>query len=191
MKLSNMITMSRIILSPVFIFVFFAVDSASESKTLLIIILWIIFFMIEISDFVDGMVARMLSQVTDTGKLLDPFADSLSRLSYFLCFMVAGIMPLWIFVLVLYRDLWLGFLRLLLMKRGIALGSRLLGKIKAWVYAFAGIYGLFVFSETRLLIFNLDSGIVNIFDFVIYSLVVVIAFGTIVDYTVHVMREKS
>jgi len=191
MKLSNMITMSRIILSPVFIFVFFAVDSASESKTLLIIILWIIFFMIEISDFVDGMVARMLSQVTDTGKLLDPFADSLSRLSYFLCFMVAGIMPLWIFVLVLYRDLWLGFLRLLLMKRGIALGSRLLGKIKAWVYAFAGIYGLFVFSETRLLIFNLDSGIVNIFDFVIYSLVVVIAFGTIVDYTVQVMREKS
>lgn len=191
MKLSNMITMLRVILSPVFIFVFFAVDSAAEYKTALIIILWIIFFLIEISDFIDGMVARMLSQVTDIGKLLDPFADSLSRLSYFLCFMIGGIMPLWVFVLVLYRDLWLGFLRLLLMKKGIALGSRLSGKIKAWIYAFAGIYGLFVFSEQRLLLLNIDSGIIAFFDFVIYSLVVVVALGTIVDYTSQIIREKS
>jgi CDP-diacylglycerol--glycerol-3-phosphate 3-phosphatidyltransferase len=191
MKLSNMITILRIILSPVFIFIFFAVDSAFEYKALLIIFLWVIFFLIEISDFVDGMVARALSQVTETGKLLDPFADSLSRLSYFLCFMVVGIMPLWVFVIVLYRDLWLGFLRLLLIKRGIALGSRLLGKIKAWIYAFAGIYGLLIFSETRLLIFYIESDIITFFDFAIYSLVVVVALGTIVDYTAQYIREKS
>jgi CDP-diacylglycerol--glycerol-3-phosphate 3-phosphatidyltransferase len=172
MNLANIITMGRVLLSPVFIFVFFTVDAAQ-------------------GDIADGMVARSTAGVTDTGKLLDPFADSLSRLSYFLCFMVVGIMPLWVFVIVLYRDLWLGFLRLLQMKKGITMGSRLSGKIKAWVYALAGIYGLFVFSETKLLIFHMSSDIIIILDFVMYSMVVGIAIGTIVDYSARVLKEKA
>jgi CDP-diacylglycerol--glycerol-3-phosphate 3-phosphatidyltransferase len=191
MNLANIITMGRVLLSPVFIFVFFTVDAAQGDKTILVVLLWVVFFLIELSDIADGMVARSTAGVTDTGKLLDPFADSLSRLSYFLCFMVVGIMPLWVFVIVLYRDLWLGFLRLLQMKKGITMGSRLSGKIKAWVYALAGIYGLFVFSETKLLIFHMCSDIIIILDFVMYSMVVGIAIGTIVDYSARVLKEKA
>jgi CDP-diacylglycerol--glycerol-3-phosphate 3-phosphatidyltransferase len=191
MNLANIITMGRVLLSPVFIFVFFTVDAAQGDKTILVVLLWVVFFLIELSDIADGMVARSTAGVTDTGKLLDPFADSLSRLSYFLCFMVVGIMPLWVFVIVLYRDLWLGFLRLLQMKKGITMGSRLSGKIKAWVYALAGIYGLFVFSETKLLIFHMSSDIIIILDFVMYSMVVGIAIGTIVDYSARVLKEKA
>jgi CDP-diacylglycerol--glycerol-3-phosphate 3-phosphatidyltransferase len=191
MNLANIITMGRVMLSPVFIFVFFTVDAAQGDKTILVVLLWVVFFLIELSDIADGMVARSTAGVTDTGKLLDPFADSLSRLSYFLCFMVVGIMPLWVFVIVLYRDLWLGFLRLLQMKKGITMGSRLSGKIKAWVYALAGIYGLFVFSETKLLIFHMSSDIIIILDFVMYSMVVGIAIGTIVDYSARVLKEKA
>jgi CDP-diacylglycerol--glycerol-3-phosphate 3-phosphatidyltransferase len=191
MNLANIITMGRVLLSPVFIFVFFTVDAAQGDKTILVVLLWVVFFLIELSDIADGMVARSTAGVTDTGKLLDPFADSLSRLSYFLCFMVVGIMPLWVFVIVLYRDLWLGFLRLLQMKKGITMGSRLSGKIKAWVYALAGIYGLLVFSETKLLIFHMSSDIMIILDFVMYSMVVGIAIGTIVDYSARVLKEKA
>jgi CDP-diacylglycerol--glycerol-3-phosphate 3-phosphatidyltransferase len=191
MNLANIITMGRVLLSPVFIFVFFTVNAAQGDKTILVVLLWVVFFLIELSDIADGMVARSTAGVTDTGKLLDPFADSLSRLSYFLCFMVVGIMPLWVFVIVLYRDLWLGFLRLLQMKKGITMGSRLSGKIKAWVYALAGIYGLLVFSETKLLIFHISSDIIIILDFVMYSMVVGIAIGTIVDYSARVLKEKA
>jgi CDP-diacylglycerol--glycerol-3-phosphate 3-phosphatidyltransferase len=191
MKISNLITVLRIVLAPIFIYVFFLVDSLADAKIILLVILWLLFFLIEISDILDGLVARSLRQVTDLGKVLDPFADSLSRLSYFLCLMVAGIMPLWIFVLILYRDLWLSFLRLLVMKKGISMGSRLLGKIKAWIYALAGGYGLFVFSEARLLIFRIDFSIIQLLNLVIYSLVVVVAIGSAVEYTGHVIREKS
>jgi CDP-diacylglycerol--glycerol-3-phosphate 3-phosphatidyltransferase len=191
MNLANMITMGRVLLSPVFIVLFFSADAATGDKMVLTVLLWVVFFLIELSDIADGMVARSLSMVTDTGRLLDPFADSLSRLSYFMCFMMVGIMPLWVFVIVLYRDLWLGFLRLLQMKKGITMGSRLSGKIKAWIYALAGIYGLFVFSEKKHLIFHINSDILHILDFVMYSMVVGIAIGTIVDYSARVFKEKA
>jgi hypothetical protein len=77
------------------------------------------------------------------------------------------------------------------MKKGITMGSRLSGKIKAWVYALAGIYGLLVFSETKLLIFHISSDIMIILDFVMYSMVVGIAIGTIVDYSARVLKEKA
>lgn len=191
MNIANIITFSRVLLSPLFILLYFSAGAAEADQTVLLILVWAVFIIIELSDIADGMAARALSHVSDTGKLLDPFADSLSRLSYFLCFMISGIMPLWAFVIVLYRDLWLGFLRLLMMKRGVTMGSRLSGKLKAWIYAFAGIYGLFVFSETKLLIFHVNPDILYILNFVIYSLVVGAAIGTVVDYSFRVFKEKS
>ena len=55
--------------------------------------------LIELSDAFDGHVARSRNEVTDFGKLFDPAADSLSRQTIFLSFMVcaAHIIPLWMF----------------------------------------------------------------------------------------------
>jgi len=58
----------------------------------------------ELSDFVDGRLARRDNQVTAFGKLFDPFADVISRVTYFLAFASIGIMPLWVFLVVLYRE---------------------------------------------------------------------------------------
>ena len=146
MTLSNAVTSSRIVLSPLFFVAFFLPRWFDLSEVVSLVILWILFALIEASDLADGAIARRLSQTSDTGKLLDPFADSLSRLTYFLCFTMADIMPVWIFLILLYRDLGVGFIRLMILRRGVTLSARLSGKLKAWIYAFAGIAGLVDFT---------------------------------------------
>jgi CDP-diacylglycerol--glycerol-3-phosphate 3-phosphatidyltransferase len=142
MNPATLVTASRIALSPVFFFLFTMGVREGTAAALVLLGLWVLFAVIEASDFLDGLVARRTGSVTDLGKVFDPFADSFARLTYFLSFVVTGLMPPWIFLLVLYRDLGVSFVRLLSMKHGVAMSAQLSGKIKAWVYAIAGGAGL-------------------------------------------------
>lgn len=152
MSLPNIITLIRILLSPVFFCVFYIPRWFETSSLIPLIILWVLFGIMEITDLIDGKVARKLNQISDTGKLLDPFADSLARLTYFLCFAIAGVLEVWIFLIILYRDLGVSFVRLMMARRGIAMSARFSGKLKAVVYAVSGIVGLgmMTLNETRL-----------------------------------------
>lgn len=120
-----------------------AEGTISAGSALLLIAL---FLVMEITDGLDGYVARRTGTVSDFGKLFDPFADSLARLTYFLSFVLTGLMPGWIFMLVLYRDLGVAFVRTLAMKKGVAMAAQLSGKIKAWIYALAGVAGILAAS---------------------------------------------
>ena len=142
MTLPNKLTFLRLILSPIFILFFFIDSYVPIPSIVSVIVLIVVFAAIELTDLLDGMLARKLNQTSELGKVLDPFADSLSRLTYFLCFAFAGIMPIWIFVLVLYRDLGVSFIRLLMAKNGVVMPARLSGKVKAVVYAAAGAGGV-------------------------------------------------
>lgn len=142
MNLPNIITASRIVFSPVFFAVYFLPEWTGIGRAVPIVLLWLLFGLIEVSDLIDGKIARRTQTVSDLGKILDPFADSLSRLTYFFCFTVGGLMYPWIFLLVLYRDLGVSFIRILVSRSGVAMPARLSGKIKAWVYAVSGFGGL-------------------------------------------------
>jgi CDP-diacylglycerol--glycerol-3-phosphate 3-phosphatidyltransferase len=142
MNAATIITSLRIALSPIFFVLFTTGVHEAKASAATILLLWLLFAAIESSDFVDGSIARKTGQVTDLGKVLDPFADSVARLTYFLAYLVAGILPAWVFLLVLYRDLGVSFVRLLAMRRGIAMAAQVSGKIKAFVYAVAGGIGL-------------------------------------------------
>lgn len=90
----------------------------------------------ELSDILDGFFARRFSQVTDLGKLLDPMADSIYRISVFLTFTRAPVnLPLFLVFLFLYRDSVIGTLRTICALRGFALAARVTGKIKAVLQA--------------------------------------------------------
>jgi cardiolipin synthase len=56
------------------------------------------------TDWVDGAIARRTGQVTELGKLLDPFADRLAMAAALVTFVVLDIFPLWAALLVLVRD---------------------------------------------------------------------------------------
>ena len=86
----------------------------------------------ELSDAFDGFLARKHNKVTELGKLLDPMADSIFRLSVLLAFTQGVIqLPVLLVGLFFYRDTIISTLRTVCALRGIALAARLSGKIKA------------------------------------------------------------
>jgi CDP-diacylglycerol--glycerol-3-phosphate 3-phosphatidyltransferase len=139
--LPSVITGARIALSPIF-FCLFVYLPEGGGRIAALAGLWTLFAAIELSDLFDGMAARKLGATSDFGKVFDPFADSFARLTYFAAFLASGSMPALAFLAVLYRDLAVGFIRLIMAKRGVSMPARLSGKIKAWVYALAGFLGL-------------------------------------------------
>ena len=149
MNLANILTGSRIVLSPVFLIIYFIPDWTGQFGLAVTIACWVLFAVMELSDLFDGMAARAANQVSDIGKIFDPFADVVSRLTYFLCFTKTGIMPVFVFAVIMYRELIILFIRMLAIRKGFAMGARAGGKLKAWTYAFSGISGLLYMSFVR------------------------------------------
>lgn len=146
MTLPMALTAARIVLAPVF-FALWHVAARGSSWWLLPA--WIVFGLIEVSDLLDGHIARARGQESELGKVLDPFADSLARLTYFICFTVSGIMPAWALLVIVYRDLAVAYVRVVAAGRKGMMAARTSGKVKAWVYAVAGIAGLAVLTLQR------------------------------------------
>jgi CDP-diacylglycerol---glycerol-3-phosphate 3-phosphatidyltransferase len=145
MNLATTLTFSRVLIAPLFAFTFIRSFTSPSPETWL----WLsvaLMVCIELSDALDGHVARARNQVTDFGKLFDPAADSLSRQTIFLSFMVCKvhIIPLWMFLLFLYRDAFLSILRIWCAYHGIVLAARRAGKLKAVVQAIGAFLVLFV-----------------------------------------------
>ncbi|KFJ01774.1 CDP-diacylglycerol--glycerol-3-phosphate 3-phosphatidyltransferase [Bifidobacterium subtile] len=67
-----------------------------------------------ISDGMDGLIARSFNQVSKIGQLLDPIADRLLILCSVLALGLAGIIPMWMLIIVAIRDLLMGVLVLIL-----------------------------------------------------------------------------
>lgn len=188
MNLPNKITAFRILISPLFFILFFLPQWTGFPPVPAVGLMWFLFIIGEISDILDGYFARKLGLVGDIGKLLDPFADVISRLTYFLCFIVIGLMPIWAFLIIMYREFGILFLRLLMLKKGIALGARIGGKIKAVIYAIAGVAGLLHVTRDWLEIplFEAELEIIVFVIFIIAALAAVISFA---DYFILFRKE--
>ncbi len=139
MTAADRVTLSRILVAPFF---FLVLKAQWIPRQPALVALWIMFCWMELSDFVDGRLARRNNQVTPFGKLFDPFADVISRVTYFVAFTSIGIMPLWVLLVLLYREFGILFLRMLLGLKGIAMGARAGGKLKAAIYMVAGLLSL-------------------------------------------------
>lgn len=119
----------RIAISPVFLICFEIHTLAAYLICLFIAII------IELTDLFDGIIARKNNLITDFGKLMDPFADSVSRFSIFMSFLSAGLAPLWMIAIFFYRDVLVSVIRVFAMKEGVVVAARKSGKTKAWAQA--------------------------------------------------------
>jgi CDP-diacylglycerol--glycerol-3-phosphate 3-phosphatidyltransferase len=131
MNLALALTWLRILLTPIFVLVFLNATPLFAFLSLLIVCIS------ELTDLFDGMVARKMNQVTDLGKILDPFADSISRLTVFVCFTMADIGHIFFVLIILYRDSMVSTIRTVCAFRGKIVHARKSGKIKAIVQATA------------------------------------------------------
>ena len=60
-----------------------------------------------LTDMMDGYIARKYNQVSNLGKVLDPFADKLFTVSTIICFCINGIVPVWIAVIIFAKELFM------------------------------------------------------------------------------------
>lgn len=190
MTLANFLTSLRIFLSPIFLAVYFLpVWTGGKFEIFSVIVFWILFVIMELTDLFDGMAARAAGNVSDLGKVFDPFADVVSRLTYFLCLSGTSIMPIWIFAVILYRELGIMFIRLLAMRKGFVMGARIGGKLKAWAYAFGGISGLVYVSVVRTGFFTEFASAIKLTAIICFYLAAAAAVISLVDYILLLRRK--
>ena len=124
MNLANKLTISRIILTFVFMCFFFM-------KALVFSYLALLAFMLAaLTDYYDGKIARGRNQVTTLGKLLDPIADKILMLSAFLAFVEKGLVPAWMVVMIITRELVITGIRLIAATNGKVIPAEKGGKHK-------------------------------------------------------------
>ena len=134
----NFITSLRVILVPFVIFCFYEGSQAPtvgmpDNRWVWWLVSLNLLGICELTDIVDGYLARFMHQVSEFGKLLDPLCDSLVRFSIFLALSQLNIVPDWTVYIFFYRDLSVAYLRILAMSKGVVFAARLSGKIKAIV----------------------------------------------------------
>ncbi|GMO18814.1 MAG: CDP-diacylglycerol--glycerol-3-phosphate 3-phosphatidyltransferase [Spirochaetaceae bacterium] len=142
MRLADKFTLVRIIYAPVFIICYLIAQSNEGASLYIIAAITAVLIFAEITDYLDGKTARKLNQVSETGKILDPFADSLLHISIFFGFCYSGDMPPLLFLFVFYREFSMLFLRLYATKKGINIAARLGGKAKTVFYIFTCFWTL-------------------------------------------------
>ncbi len=127
MNVPNFLTLLRFGLTALFIF--FIMLPGLSAK------LWatFVFVLATSSDFLDGYWARKYNLTTDFGKILDPIADKFLLLAAFYVFVHLSIMPMWMFVVIVVREVGLTLFRLIMVGRGACLAAETLGKCKTVV----------------------------------------------------------
>ena len=190
MKLSNKFTFTRIIFAPIFfILYFFPVwTGCGEKVSLLIAIPCLIFA--EFTDYLDGHYARKHNEVSDFGKLFDPFADVVLHLTSFVCLMHSlkdglSYMPVYFFVLIMLREFSQNFLRMVTAKQGTAIAARKGGKFKTVMYIVAEFYGIFLELLVRMDAVPECFGILKGAAFGLFAICVILSYASFVDYLIH------
>lgn len=138
MTLALFLTLVRIAISPLFLLVYLYGQQWGLGLLEVASLLLGLVALAELSDLFDGMAARRWNQVTELGKVLDPMADSIFRLSVFLT-LTQGVvaLPLWLVLFFFYRDSMISTLRTVCALRGYTLSARFSGKVKAVVQCIA------------------------------------------------------
>jgi CDP-diacylglycerol--glycerol-3-phosphate 3-phosphatidyltransferase len=124
MNLPNKLTISRFILTIAFLGVM--VSQVPYHQTIALVL----FIAGGISDFLDGYIARRDKLITNFGILMDPLADKIMVCSAFITFVGLQLMPAWMVVIIVARELAITGLRLLAVSKHVVLAAEGYGKHK-------------------------------------------------------------
>lgn len=162
---SNLISLTRVlVVAPI---IYIHVHNGREiTWPILVLIGYGVF-----SDYLDGLVARCRSEISELGKILDPVADKLAAFFLFLYTVSIGWIPLWYFILGVVRDMLImtgsGIIK---KRRGKVAMSILSGKISVNIMTFYWI-SVFFFREaetiqTYLMILSALAMVYSLIDYI-------------------------
>ena len=130
MNLPNRLTVSRLVLTIVFVAVV-STDFPYHYTAALGL-----FVLAAVTDYIDGEIARRWSLITDFGKLMDPLVDKIMTAAAFVCLVPLRAIPAWVAIVVITREFLITGLRLLAVSKGRVLAADPIGKHKtSWQIA--------------------------------------------------------
>ena len=124
MNLPNKITLARIVLAFIFMILLFCKGVVAKSAALAV------FTIASISDYLDGYLAKKYNQISDFGKIMDPIADKVLTLAAFLAFVEMSLIPAWMLVIIIMREMLITGIRLTALRNKEVLHAGIGGKHK-------------------------------------------------------------
>ena len=140
MVLPNQLTTLRIILTPVFVYLFLSGDSLLMQISLLV------FFVAAITDWYDGWLARKFNYITTWGKFMDPLADKILTSAALFSFVYLGVLELWMVIIIVFRDIFVTGLRLFAEWKGKSFTTSKSAKVKTVVQMVFLFYLVIVYT---------------------------------------------
>jgi cardiolipin synthase len=135
---ANLITLVRLAMLPVFVWLLFTTDHRAVAAWMLAAL--------GATDWIDGFVARQLHQVSNVGKIIDPVADRILVITGLIAVAAAAGVPWWFAVLTLVRELIVSTLTVLLAALG-AVRIDVLWWGKVSTFALMTTFPLFLLSS--------------------------------------------
>ena len=171
MNLPNKLTVLRVCMVPVFVFLMLWDGLGAAGKYAAAAI----FILASATDYLDGYLARKNNLVTDFGKFMDPIADKLLVCSAMICLVEKDALAAWIVIIIIGREFIISGFRLVASDKGTVIAASYWGKFKT------------VFQMVMVILLILDLG--GIFD-TIAQIVIWIALILTVVYLVDYLRKN-
>ena len=136
-NLPNALTIFRILALPFCAYALFKNGGDDDSWR---IIAFTLFFIVGLSDILDGKIARSRNQITEFGKLLDPIADKAMLATASIGASILGMLSWWVTAIFLIREVAVTILRFAVIKNGVIPASKG-AKLKTFFQSFGvGFY---------------------------------------------------
>lgn len=162
----NILTILRFIFIPIILYFIFTGNY----------VLGIVFFTISgITDVLDGFIARKFNLVSNFGKLMDPLADKLTQISVLACLVKVDIIPFWILVIVILKELLMVVGASFLYGKDVVVYSKWYGKLATVLFYLAIVISLI----TKLLGL---TGFWSNFDLLIYCIALACTVFSLIMY---------
>jgi len=137
LNLPNALTIFRILALPFCAYALFKNGGEDDSWR---IIAFMLFFIVGLSDILDGKIARSRNQITEFGKLLDPIADKAMLATASIGASLLGMLSWWVTAIFLIREVAVTILRFAVIKKGVIPASKG-AKLKTFFQSFGvGFY---------------------------------------------------
>ncbi len=127
MNTPNKLTLSRIILSPIYLIIFLQPSPYCRIAGFLI------FILAALTDVADGHYARKYRIVTGFGKFMDPLADKILVVTAFIALVDLGLVRAWMVALIVGREFYVTGLRSLAAYRGAVISPSRIAKFKTFL----------------------------------------------------------
>lgn len=172
-NIPNILTILRFILIPVILYFIFTGHY----------LLGFIFFTISgITDILDGAIARKFNLITNFGKLMDPLADKLTQISVLATLVFQKIIPFWILIIVLLKELLMIIGASFLYGKDVVVYSKWFGKLATVLFYLAIVCSLII-KEFAL------TGIWQNLDFILYCIAVIATIFSFIMYVKYLYKD--